>query len=492
VTHPQDRLRERARRSFFSDFSAPADAVRVCRGLSCALASAGAPESSAGRPERDVHCLGYCHRSPTRLAPDGTIQAGEAPPEEVRCQARRAVVTERLGQGDRATLAEARAAGVYDALATALERGPTWILDELEASGERGRGGAGFPTGRKWRLCAESAAPERVVVANGDEGDPGSFVDRLLMERDPHAVLEGMALCAHAIGASRGVAYVRSEYPEARSRLERAVTDARAEGLLGTDVLGSGFDFEVEIASGMGSYVCGEETALLESLEGRRGEVRVRPPYPVEAGLDGRPTVVNNVETLVNVPWILREGAEAYRGLGTAITPGTKALCLNAGLARPGVVEVEYGIPLREVIEGWGGGGRDGASLAGVVLGGPMGSILLPNDWDVPLDPVELRSRGIQLGHGGIIALPEGVDWSALLEHWLDFMARESCGKCVPCRLGSKQALALAREGGGAGDALRELLHLMRDTSLCGFGQQIPVTSEQLLDRVRATSGGTR
>jgi NADH:ubiquinone oxidoreductase subunit F (NADH-binding) len=254
-------------------------------------------------------------------------------------------------------------------------------------------------------------------------------------------------------------------------------------------VLGSEFAFDVEVASGMGSYVCGEETALLESLEGRRGEVRVRPPYPVEEGLDGLPTVVNNVETLVDVPWIVREGGAAYRALGSQRTPGSKALCLSTGFARPGVLEVEYGIPLGEVVAEWAGGGQGGAALAGVVLGGPMGCIVLRDAWDVPLDPLALRERGLELGHGGIVALPEGVAWGELLEHWLAFMADESCGKCVPCRLGSRRALELARVRDGETAALRTLLHLMRDTSLCGFGQRIPLVGEQLLDLARPGAG---
>jgi NADH:ubiquinone oxidoreductase subunit F (NADH-binding) len=319
-----------------------------------------------------------------------------------------------------------------------------------------------------------------VVIANGDEGDPGSFVDRLLMERDPHAVLEGLALCGFAVGAAEGIVYVRSEYPEAFRRLEAAARAARAAGWLGPR---SATRFDVRIESGHGSYVCGEETALIESVEGRRGEAQPRPPYPVERGLFGRPTVVNNVETLVAVPWIATEGAAAYRRLGTPGCPGTKALCLNWGFARPGVVEVEIGTSLRRAIHEFGGGARDGRPLAGVLLGGPMGSVLPPDAWDVPVDPVALAALGIQLGHGGIVALPQGTDWRALLVHLLGFMAEESCGRCVPCRLGSRRALELARrlDAPGAAARLRELLNLVRDTSLCGFGQLVPIPASQLL-----------
>jgi NADH:ubiquinone oxidoreductase subunit F (NADH-binding) len=291
------------------------------------------------------------------------------------------------------------------------------------------------------------------------------------------------------VGAAEGIVYVRSEYPEAFSRLEAAARQARGAGLLGPRGA-SGFDVRVE--SGHGSYVCGEETALIQSLEGRRGEARPRPPYPVERGLFGRPTVVNNVETLVAVPWIAAEGAAAYRSLGTEDCPGTKAICLNHGFARPGVVEVEIGTSLRRAIHELGGGARDGRPLAGVLLGGPMGSVLLPEEWDVPLDPVALAARGIQLGHGGIVALPHGTDWRALLVQLLGFMAEESCGACVPCRLGSRRALELARrlDQPGAAARLRELLHLVSDTSLCGFGQYLPNPAAQLLSLAEAGRGG--
>jgi NADH-quinone oxidoreductase subunit F len=369
---------------------------------------------------------------------------------------------------------------VWSALEAAVAGEPEAVLAAIEASGERGRGGGSFPTGRKWRAAAAQRGP-RVVIANGDEGDPGSFVDRLLMERDPHAVLEGLALCGFAVGAAEGIVYVRSEYPEAFGRLETAAREARAAGLLGPR---SATRFDVRVESGHGSYVCGEETALIESLEGRRGEAQPRPPYPVERGLFGRPTVVNNVETLVVVPWIVEEGADAWRSLGSPACPGTKALCFNHGFARPGVVEVEIGTSLGRAVHELGGGSRDGRPLAGILLGGPMGSVLRPEEWDVPIDPVALAARGIQLGHGGIVALPHGTDWRALLVHLLGFMAEESCGRCVPCRLGSRRALELSQRPGEPGTAarLRALLDLVRDTSLCGFGQGIPGPAARLLE----------
>ncbi|MBM4221672.1 MAG: hypothetical protein FJ170_06980, partial [Gammaproteobacteria bacterium] len=345
-----------------------------------------------------------------------------------------------------------------------------------------------------WRLAAEAAGEERHVVANGDEGDPGSFIDRVLLEQDPHAILEGMALCGFAIGARQGVVYIRSEYPAAQAAMESAIAQARGAGLLGKGICGSGFSFEVRVVTGHGSYVCGEETALINAVEGRRGEVRVRPPYPAVQGLHGQPTVVNNIETLVNIPWIIERGAAAFRKLGTPDSPGTKAFCLNRGFARPGIVEAEFGLSLRELVEAHGGGGRDGQPLAGIVLGGPMGSVLLPDEWDVRLSYLELAGRGIQSGHGGVVALPSGTDWRRLMIHFLEFMVAESCGKCVPCRLGSAEALALARQAdtGEAHAKLRALLDLIATTSLCGFGQSLPVPVERLRVLAQAGSGAER
>ncbi|MDX1661208.1 MAG: NADH-ubiquinone oxidoreductase-F iron-sulfur binding region domain-containing protein [Gemmatimonadota bacterium] len=487
--------------SFFSDLPESSGVVRVCGGTSCALAAGGAlREALAGHEHcRTVYCLGYCDRSPAALTADGLVATGaeawaladevervrEADPvPEIRSLVDDPVVTARVGAGDHAPLASAREAGVWDALAAALEGSPVSVLEAVERSGERGRGGAAYPTGAKWRAAAETPAPERYVVANGDEGDPGSFVDRVLMERDPHALLEGMALCGYAVGASRGVVYVRSEYPRARAILDAAVGEARAAGLLGDSVLGSDFAFDVDVFPGMGSYVCGEETAMLNAIEGRRGEVRLRPPYPAEAGLFGRPTVVNNVVTLVDVRAIVADGPEAYRARGTPETPGTKALCLNAGFERPGILEVEFGTPLATALDA-AGGGADGRPLEAVILGGPMGSVLGPEDWDVPICYSAMAERGIQLGHGGLVAVPEGTDWGRLLEHWLVFMAHESCGRCVPCRLGSGRALKRIRDGGWRGDPqpVERLFELMEETSLCAFGRSMPGPMRSILER---------
>lgn len=494
----------RAAASYYADLHRDPRALRVCRGTSCALAGAARLHGALAEqgPCEGVYCLGYCDRSPAVLLPDDTVVAAATleglaaapaaePMPSIRSLAASPIVTRHLLDGDAGDLEAARAAGVYRALREALDGAPDAVLRAVEASGERGRGGAAFPTGRKWRACAEAEGGPKYVVANGDEGDPGSFVDRVLMERDPHSILEGMILCGLAVGASEGVVFVRAEYPAALERVCRAVEQARGAGILGPSVMGSGFAFDVTVFPGMGSYVCGEETALLNAIEGFRGEVRLRPPYPVERGLHGCPTVVNNVETLVDIPWIVEHGAEAYRARGTPACPGTKALCLNHGFARPGIVEVEFGTSLRAVIEGAGGGGRDGAPLAAVLLGGPMGSVLAPDAWDVPVCYSAMADRGIGLGHGGLVAVPEGADFGALLVHWLEFMRDESCGRCVPCRVGSRVALEAARRPPDAErDAtLRRLFDVMAQGSLCAFGQEMPGPMRALLDRFVGKGG---
>jgi NADH:ubiquinone oxidoreductase subunit F (NADH-binding) len=468
---------QRGVRSFYDDLHADPGATRVCMGTSCLLAGAGS------LPGRRVYCLGFCDRSPAALRPDGRVALGcrseadlaraEATPlpPQIRVAAREAIVLARLRSGDHAELASARRAGVYTAWLRARQRPAEEVLDAIEGSGEQGRGGAGFPTGRKWRAAASAEGATRYAIANGDEGDPGSFVDRALMEHDPHAVLEGLALCAHAVGAQEGIVFVRGEYPRAADVLERAAQ--QAAGLL--DPL------RVRVVRGKGSYVCGEETALLNAIEGRRGEVRLRPPYPAQHGLWGCPTVVNNVETLVNVPWIVEHGPRAYRALGTPECPGTKVICLNHGFARPGLLEVEFGTPLRRIIDEIAGGGADGRRLQAVVFGGPMGSVLAPERWDQPV----AYGAGSRMGHAGLVAVPEDADLTALVRHWLEFMAQESCGKCVPCALGSKRALKLQDEP----ERLRELLGLVSDTSLCGFGQLLPGPVLELL-ALRARGAG--
>jgi len=309
---------------------------------------------------------------------------------------------------------------------------------------------------------------------------------------DPHAVLEGLALCGFAIGAREGMVYIRAEYPRARQIMVEAIREATDAGLLGDRVCGADVSFHVRVMDGRGSYVCGEETAMLNAIEGLRGEVRIRPPYPVECGLYGRPTVVDNVETLANIPWIVREGAEKYAALGTDASSGTKAFCLNHGFARPGIVEVEYGTSLRRVIEEFGGGAKLGTEMEAVILGGPMGSILFPQEWDIAVCYDTMAQKNIRLGHAGLVALPRGTDWRVLVQHWLEFMTHESCGRCVPCRLGSDVALSRVRDGDPIQnqDDLARLFDVMESASLCGFGTSMPGPMRTILQRIASGVSG--
>jgi NADH:ubiquinone oxidoreductase subunit F (NADH-binding)/NADH:ubiquinone oxidoreductase subunit E len=488
--------------SFYSDASASAaDARRVCEGLSCRIAGAVPAREIANA--RGVHCLGFCDRSPAVLDARGDVHVGDEarrivaapgppsaakavdppPPPAITSLASRAIVTRRIARGDFSDLGTARADGAYSQLERALRRPPSFVLDEVERSGERGRGGAAFATAVKWRACARAATPDvRYVVANGDEGDPGSYVDRLLLELDPHGVLEGLALAAYASEASGGIVFIRSEYPRAFQVMRRAVVAARAAGVLGPSVLGSSFAFDVEVFPGMGSYVCGEETALLNAIEGRRGEVRLKPPYPATHGLYGRPTVVNNVETLVDVPAILELGADAYRRLGTTDCPGTKALSLNHGFARPGIVEIEFGTRLEEVVAA-AGEGPDGAPIEALVLGGPMGCVLPRSRFVARLVYGRESAPDVVLGHGGIIALPRDVDAAALFDSALTFFRDESCGKCVPCKLGARELAARFRKDAASATSpgFSALLEVIEAGSLCAFGSEMPRPLRQWL-----------
>lgn len=478
--------------SFYSDLHQSSDATRICIGTSCVLAGAKDLFAAAGRRTacRGVYCVGFCDRSPAALRSDGRVVAlnGHASvdplldlssPEPTRPAissiAKQTIVTRRIGRGDFSGLADARADGAYETLAKVRRMRPESVISAVEQAGERGRGGAAFPTGTKWRRCAEVVSDSKYIVANGDEGDPGSFIDRVLMEDDPHSILEGMAICGHAVGARKGIVYVRSEYPRAMERVKAAIEAATAAGLLE--------GFTPYIVPGMGSYVCGEETAMLNAIEGVRGEVRLRPPYPVVEGLFGKPTVVDNVETLVNVPWILEHGPAEYAALGTKASPGTKALCLNHGFAKPGVLEIEFGRSLRNVIERDAGGGAHGKRLEAVLIGGPMGSVALPSQWDAPICYQAMAQRNLNLGHGGLVAVLEGTNIRELFLHWLEFMAEESCGKCVPCRLGSRRALEVAQTLGAAQSLpqLERLFDVMAHGSLCAFGQQMPGPMSEML-----------
>jgi formate dehydrogenase iron-sulfur subunit len=350
------------------------------------------------------------------------------------------------------------------------------LVGAIEMSGLRGRGGAGFPTGRKWRAVAEQGAPDKYVIANADEGDPGAYIDRFLIEDDPHRLIEAMAIAAYAVGARNGHIYLRKEYPQARAVLEQALGDARREGFLGHQILRRSFSFDIQLVVGQGSYVCGEETALLNSIEGHRPEVRLRPPYPFEAGLFGKPTLINNVETLANIPWIVRHGGEAFQRLGFSSSRGTKVLSLNSLFCSPGLYEVDFGMSLRKIVEELGEGLQSGR-LKALMIGGPLAGLLPPELLDTPLGFEELAHVGASVGHGGVIAFDEHTPIADLVHHVFDFAAYESCGKCTPCRLGSRRIEQLFKQIGrdghapaGAKKECADIISALSATSLCGLG----------------------
>jgi NADH:ubiquinone oxidoreductase subunit F (NADH-binding) len=443
---------------------------RACQGLACFVARDDGPDrwQLACEPGPRVYCLGKCYRAPA------TGRDAERPP--IAVQAREAIVLGGLTGRGVLTLDAFRSRGGYRALTRAVGRPPAEIVSAIEASELRGRGGAGYPTGRKWRAVAAQPAPEKFVVANADEGDPGAYIDRVILEENPHGLIEALAIAGYAVGARRGHIYLRAEYPEAPARLTTAIEEARRAGLLGAPLSDDGFRFDVEVEVGRGSYLCGEETALLNALEGRRPEVRARPPYPAEAGLFGRPTLVNNVETLASVPWIVQHGADAYRRLGFSTSRGTKVLALNSLFARPGLYEVEFGLSIRRIVEELGGGLRSG-SLRGVIIGGPLAGVIPPSLLDTPLGFEELHAIGASVGHGGVVAFDGRTSIPELVQHVFDFGAYESCGKCTPCRLGTRRIEAIFRriasEGRAAApdrDQWHEQIHTLALTSLCGHG----------------------
>jgi len=385
------------------------------------------------------------------------------------------------GRIDPTSLDDYISVGGYQALAKALfEMTPEQVVDEVDRSGLRGRGGAGFPTGRKWRFARGAPGDVKYIICNGDEGDPGAFMDRSVMEGNPHAVLEGMLIGAYGIGATHGFIYVRAEYPLAVKHLQLAIERARAAGLLGDDILGSGFSFDIEIYQGAGAFVCGEETALIASIEGRRGMPRPRPPFPANKGLWGKPTNINNVETWANVPLIIANGAEWYASMGTKTTKGTKIFALAGKVNNTGLVEVEMGTTLREVIFGIGGGVPKGRKFKAVQIGGPSGGCLTEEHLDLPMDYESLTGAGAIMGSGGMIVMDDTTCMVDVARYFLSFTQEESCGKCTPCRLGTKRMLEIleriCRGEGKMEDIalLEETARIVKDASLCGLGQTAP------------------
>ena len=513
--------------TFYAMFSVeprPATVLHVCTDLACA--AAGAPELCAGIEARlgpgsgvsveRSPCLGLCERAPAALAikagdpvrtavsapatvEDAVLAASspgsapEEPPASLAVpQAGQGglMLLHRVGVVDPSSLDDYRAHGGYTALRRAFELGPAGVIREVTDSGLVGRGGAAFPTGRKWQATASQPDHPHYLVCNADESEPGTFKDRVLMEGDPYALVEAMTIAGYATGAHRGYLYLRGEYPRALHLLEHAIGQARARGLLGDDVLGQGYAFDIEIRRGAGAYICGEETALFNSIEGYRGEPRSKPPFPVEKGLFGKPTVENNVETLVNVLPILTMGAPAYAGIGTQRSTGPKLFCVSGSVERPGVYEVPFGATLGDVLAL--AGVREG--LRAVLLGGAAGGFVRADELDVPLTFEGTREAGTTLGSGVVMAFDHSVPLPRLLLRIAEFFRDESCGQCVPCRVGTvRQEEALHRivertGADAAGDIalLREVGRAMRDASICGLGQTAWNAVESAIDRLGA------
>jgi len=373
------------------------------------------------------------------------------------------------------------AANGYEALGKCLEEyTPEQTIDIIKKSGLRGRGGGGFPTGLKWGFAAKSKGDQKYVVCNADEGDPGAFMDRSILEGDPHSVLEAMAICGYTMGADQGLIYIRAEYPLAIERLQIAIKQAREYGLLGEDILGSGFNFDIQLRLGAGAFVCGEETALIHSMEGLRGEPTIKPPFPAESGYNDKPTNVNNVETFANIPAIINKGADWFASIGTEKSTGTKVFALAGKINNVGLIEVPMGTTLREVIFEIGGGIKDGKKFKAVQTGGPSGGCLTEKHLDTPIDFDNLIAAGSMMGSGGMIVMDEDDCMVSMAKFYLDFTVEESCGKCAPCRIGNKrlyETLDKITQGKGTEDdldLLRNMSHVIKDTSLCGLGQTSP------------------
>ncbi len=402
------------------------------------------------------------------------------------------IVLRNCGIIDPENIEEAIAHDAYEALARVLtEMTPEQVIKIVKDSGLRGRGGGGFPTGFKWEIARKNESDEKYVVCNADEGDPGAFMDRSVLEGDPHAVLEAMAICGYCIGASKGLIYIRAEYPLAVSRLKTAIAQATEYGLLGGNIMGTGFNFDIGIRYGAGAFVCGEETALIHSMEGLRGEPTVKPPFPAESGFRGKPTNVNNVETFACLSPIILKGSDWFAGIGTAKSKGTKVFALAGKINNVGLIEVPMGTTLREVVYEIGGGIRHGKKFKAAQTGGPSGGCLTEKHLDTPIDFDNLIAAGSMMGSGGLIVMDEDDCMVTVAKFFLEFTVEESCGKCAPCRIGNKRLHELLEhitKGKGALadlDRLRNMCNVIKDTSLCGLGQSSPNPVLSTLDNFR-------
>lgn len=459
---------------------------------------------------KGVGCMGLCSRGPlvsvehkdhpaetvmyqnvtaenapaivTALAEGKKVDELICPTDTPFFQRQTKIVLENCGRIDPERIEEYVAVGGYSALLKAVtEMTPAEVIDEVTRSGLRGRGGGGYPTGLKWVTVAKADAQQRkYVICNADEGDPGAFMDRSVLESDPHRVLEGMAIASYAVGAEKGYVYVRGEYPLAVARLKKAIIQARKLGVLGSNVCGTTFNFQIEIRLGAGAFVCGEETALIASVEGKRGQPRPRPPYPAEYGLWGEPTLINNVETFANVAPIIRNGGDWYASIGTEKSKGTKVFALAGSIVNTGLIEVPMGIPLREIIHEIGGGIPDGHQVKAIQTGGPSGGCIPADYFDTPVDYDSLIKLGSIMGSGGMIVMDETANMVDVARYFMEFCMTESCGKCVPCRVGTVQMYHLLTKiyQGKATHKdlalLEKLCTMVRETSLCGLGQTAP------------------
>ncbi len=512
--------------SFYALFSTapqPPLAVHVCDDIACKLAGADQiiddlkqqwdPDASPQAAWHRSPCLGLCEQAPAALRIESgewpreqawghvtsqqlmqALQGGAVPealPAPLPQDRKNLKLLRRIGAVDPASLADYCAHGGYLALRRALELGPQRIIEEVAASGLTGRGGAGFPTGRKWAAVAAQHAHPKYLVCNADESEPGTFKDRALMEGDPFLLVEAMTVAGLAIGAERGYLYLRAEYPVALRRMQHAIDQARAAGLLGADILGQGLNFELEIRRGAGAYICGEETALLASLEGFRGEPRTKPPFPVEVGLFGQPTCINNVETLCCVPDIVLHGGAAYAAIGTKLSAGTKLFCVSGLVQKPGVYELPLGTPLAQLLELAGAGPLE--RIGSVLLGGAAGTFVRGDDLQIPLTFEDTRKIGATLGSGVVLVLGAETPVLPLLQRLAAFFRDESCGQCVPCRVGTVRVQELLARVAGAAPLgswseerfrLQELGQCMRDASICGLGQTATSAIESAVARL--------
>ncbi|NLF79282.1 MAG: hypothetical protein GX573_26610 [Chloroflexi bacterium] len=502
--------------TFYSMLSLDAprqNVLRVCDGPVCWLARAAAGDHRidgelldsfadlpAGWSVERTSCLGLCDRAPAVLVNDeqaGPVAAAQA--SEI-CQGWRGDLTDysearpgelrvmlaNAGKIDPDSIDSALAGGAYAGLAAAFQRTPEEVLVEVENSGLTGRGGAGFPVGRKWRFVSQAARTPKYILCNADESEPLIFKDRVLIDTNPHQVLEGMAIAGYACGANEGYIYIRGEYVSQAARLERAIQQAEAQGWLGDNIQGSGFSFHIHVHLGAGAYICGEETALIESLEGKRGEPRLRPPYPPTYGYMGYPSNVNNVESYAAVPQIVRNGAAWYKGLSDYPMAGTKIYMLLGHVNKPGLFEAPFGLTLRQAIEDFGGGMRPGSTFKFALTGGAAGTIVPDSLLDVPIDYASGR-QGVGLGAGAFLICDQSVSVVEFLREELRFFAAESCGKCTPCRVGTHRALeVLTRMAAGRGrkgdvQELHELSDVLLNSSFCGLGQSVPIPMNSAL-----------